>query len=150
MYKHILLPTDGSKLSDKGVRQAIKLAQALKAKITAVHVVGNYRPPVLDQDEGFLPAIPAMRQDFENRAAAYAKGVLGPVKTAAGKSGVKCDTVVATGDLPYETIIKQARKSQCDLIMMASHGRSGIKALLLGSETAKVLTHSKIPVLVVR
>ena len=149
MYKHILLSTDGSKLSDKGVRQAIKMARALKAKITAVHVVGNYQP-VLDQDEGFMPMIPAMRRDFEDRAAAYARAILRPVKAAASKSGVKCDTVVATGDLPYEMIIRQARKSRCDLIMMASHGRSGIKALLLGSETAKVLAHSKIPVLVVR
>ena len=149
MYKHIRLPTDGSKLSDKGVRQAIKMARALRAKITAVHVVGNYQP-VLDQDEGFRPVIPAMRKAFEDRAAAYAMRILGPVKAAASKSGVKCDTVVATGDLPYEMIIKQARKSGCDLIMMASHGRSGIKALLLGSETAKVLTHSRIPVLVVR
>ena len=105
---------------------------------------------MLDQDEGFRPVIPAMRKAFEDRAAAYAMRILGPVKAAASKSGVKCDTVVATGDLPYEMIIKQARKSGCDLIMMASHGRSGIKALLLGSETAKVLTHSRIPVLVVR
>lgn len=149
MYKHILLSTDGSKLSDKGVRQAIKMARALRAKITAVHVVDNYQP-VLDQDEGFMPVIPAMRRDFEDRAAAHARAILRPVKRAASKSGVKCDTVVATGDLPYEMIIKQARKSRCDLIMMASHGRSGIKALLLGSETAKVLAHSKIPVLVVR
>lgn len=150
MYKHILLPTDGSKLSDKGVRQAIKMARALRAKITAVHVVGSYHQPVLNQDGGFMPVIPAMRKDFEDRAAAYARRILGPVKAAASKCGVKCDTVVATGDLPYEMITKQARKSRCDLIMMASHGRSGIKALLLGSETAKVLTHSKIPVLVVR
>jgi nucleotide-binding universal stress UspA family protein len=149
VYKHILLPTDGSKLSEKGVTQGIKMARAMKAKVTAVHVVGRYHP-VLDQDEGFVPVIPAVRKEFEDRSVECAMTILGPVKAAASKSGVKCDTVVATGDLPYEMIIEQARKSKCDLIMMASHGRSGIKSLLLGSETAKVLTHSKVPVLVVR
>ncbi len=149
MYKHILLPTDGSKLSDKGVKETIRMAKALRARITAVHVVGNYHQ--LLYDEGFvLPVIPVLRKDFEDRAAAHAKKILDPVREAASKAGVKCDTVVATGDLPYEMIIKQARRSKCDLIMMASHGRSGLKGILLGSETAKVLTHSKIPVLVVR
>ena len=149
MFKHILLPTDGSKLSDKGVKETIKMARALRAKITAVHVVGNYQQRLYD--EGFvLPVVPGMKKDFEDRAAARAKTILDPVRQAAGKAGVKCDTVVATGDLPYEMIIKQAKRSKCDLIMMASHGRSGIKGILLGSETVKVLAHSKIPVLVVR
>lgn len=151
MFKHILLPTDGSKLSNKGVKETIKLARALRAKITAVHVVSNYRQHIHDQEDGFMiPEIPALRNDFEDRAAAHAKAILGPIKAAAGKAGVKCDAVVATGDLPYEMIIKQAKKSKCDLIMMASHGHSGLKGILLGSETVKVLTHSKIPVLVVR
>ena len=136
MFKHILLPTDGSKLSDKGVRETIKMAKALRAKITAVNVVGNYHQRL--HDEGFvLPVIPALRKDFEDRAAAHAKEILDPVREAAGKAGVKCDTVVATGDLPYEMIINQAKRSKCDLIMMASHGRSGIKSILLGSETVR-------------
>lgn len=151
MYKHILLPTDGSKLSNTGVKEAIKLAAALRAKITALHVVDNYRQHIRDAEEGYMiPEMQVFRKDFEKRAAAHAKTILDVVKAAAAKAGVKCDAVVAAGDLPYETIIKQARKSKCDLIMMASHGRSGIKGLLLGSETVKVLTHSKIPVLVVR
>jgi nucleotide-binding universal stress UspA family protein len=151
MYKHILLPTDGSKLSTKGVQQAIKMARALRAKITAVHVVASYHQLLRDQEDGFMmPVIATLKEDFEDRAAARAKEILSPVKEAASKAGVRCDTVTAIGDFPFEAIIKQARKSKCDLIMMASHGRSGIKGLLLGSETAKVLTHSKIPVLVVR
>lgn len=151
MFKHILLPTDGSKLSNTGVKEAIKLAGALRAKITAVHVVGNYHQHTHDWDDGFMiPEILQLRKDFEKRAAAHAKTILDLVRAAAAKAGVKCDTVVAIGDLPYEMIIKQAKKSKCDLIMMASHGRSGIKSFLLGSETVKVLTHSKIPVLVVR
>jgi nucleotide-binding universal stress UspA family protein len=104
-----------------------------------------------DQDEGFMmPVMPTLKKDFEDRLAAHANEILSLVQERARKAGVKCNTAVATGDTPYETIIKQARKSKCDLIMMASHGRSGIKGILLGSETAKVLTHSKIPVLVVR
>jgi nucleotide-binding universal stress UspA family protein len=151
MFKHILLPTDGSKLSNTGVKEAIKLAGALRAKITAIHVVGNYHQHIHNWDDGFMtPEILALRKDFENRAAAHAKTILDLVRAAAARAGVKCDTVVATGDLPYEMIIRQAKKSKCDLIMMASHGRSGIKGLLLGSETVKVLTHSRIPVLVLR
>jgi nucleotide-binding universal stress UspA family protein len=151
MFKHILVPTDGSKLSAKGVKQAIEMAKALRAKITAVHVVDDYHQRMHDQDEGFMmPVMPTLKKDFEDRLAAHANEILSLVQERARKAGVKCNTAVATGDTPYEMIIKQARKSKCDLIMMASHGRSGIKGILLGSETAKVLTHSKIPVLVVR
>jgi len=149
MFKHILLPTDGSKLSDQGVKQTIKMAKALGAKITAVHVVNNYH--VVLQDEGFLmPDVPVLRKRLEEIRSRQVREILGSVKEAADKVGVRCDTVVAIGDMPYEMIIKQAKKSKCDLIMMASHGRRGIKGILLGSETAKVLTHSKIPVLVLR
>jgi len=149
MFKHILLPTDGSKLSDQGVKQPIKMAKALGAKITAVHVMNNYH--VVLQDEGFLmPDVPVLRKRLEEIRSRQVREILGSVKEAADKVGVRCDTVVAIGDMPYEMIIKQAKKSKCDLIMMASHGRRGIKGILLGSETAKVLTHSKIPVLVLR
>jgi len=149
MFKHILLPTDGSKLSDQGVKQTIKMAKALGAKITAVHVMNNYH--VVLQDEGFLmPDVPVLRKRLEEIRSRQVREILGSVKEAADKVGVRCDTVVAIGDMPYEMVIKQAKKSKCDLIMMASHGRRGIKGILLGSETAKVLTHSKIPVLVLR
>ena len=151
MFKRILLATDGSKLSARGVKQAIKLAKPLRARITAVHVVESYHQRLTDEDDGFaIPVISTFKKDFEERAAARAGKILSPVAAAASKSGVKCDTVAVTGDLPFEAIIKQARKSKCDLIVMASHGRSGIRGFLLGSETAKVLTHSTIPVLVVR
>lgn len=149
MFKHILLPTDGSALSDKAVRAAIRLAGDLGAKITAVHVVGEYQMAL--PSEGYvMRELPTLKKQFEEREAARAKRILGAVNAAAGKVGVDCDTVVASGEMPYELIIKQAGKSKCDLIMMASHGRRGLQALLLGSETQKVLTHSKIPVLVVR
>ncbi len=149
MFKHILLPTDGSKLSDKAVKQAIKVAGALGAKITAVNVLGEYNLHL--QDEGFvMPEIPALKKRFEEAEAARAKKILDAVRKSASEAGVECDAVTVTSDVPYDAIIKQAKKSGCDLIMMASHGRKGLEGLLLGSETAKVLTHSKIPVLVVR
>jgi nucleotide-binding universal stress UspA family protein len=149
MFKHILLPTDGSKFSDKGVKQTIKMAKALGANITAVHVVSNYH--LVSQDEGFvMPDVPVLRKRLEEIRLTQIRAILGSVRHAANNAGVRCDTVVAIGDTPYKMIIKQAKKSRCDLIMMVSHGRRGIRSMLLGSETAKVLTHSKIPVLVLR
>jgi len=97
-----------------------------------------------------MPDVVVVRKQFEDEAAAHAKEILGPVKEAANKAGVDCDMVVTTGDSPYQMIINQAKKSGCDLIMMASHGRRGLQRLLHGSETVSVLTHSKIPVLVLR
>jgi nucleotide-binding universal stress UspA family protein len=149
MFKHIVLPTDGSKLSANGAKQTIKMAKALGANITVVHVVSDYY--TLLQDEGFATSnMPTLKKLFEDRTAIRAKEILGPVKEAADKAGVECDTVVAIGEKPYEMIIEQAKKSKCDLIIMASHARKGIQGILFGSETAKVLSHSKIPVLVLR
>jgi len=149
MFKHILLTTDGSKLSDKAVKQAISVAKALGAQITAVNVVGEYHLNL--QDEGFaMPELPALKKRFEEAEAARAKKILDAVRKSAGQAGVKCDAVTVTSDLPYDAIIKQAKKSRCDVIVMASHGRKGLQGLLLGSETVKVLTHSTIPVLVCR
>ena len=149
MFKHILLATDGSTLSDQAVQPAIRLANALGAKITAVHVVGEYHLHL--HDEGFaMPNIPALKMRFEEEEAARADKILGAVKKAAADAGVACFSAVLTGDVPYERIIEQAEKSNCDVIVMASHGRQGLQSILLGSETQKVLTHSKIPVLVCR
>lgn len=148
MYKHILLPTDGSKLAAKAVKQGIMLAKALKAKTTVINVTPEFQMVI---DEGFvLPNAGALQKRFEFESAKQAKKIVGAVKTAARAAGVRCDAVVVSSSRPYEAIIKQAKKARCDLIMMASHGRKGLQSLLLGSETAKVLTHSKIPVLVVR
>ena len=149
MFKHILLPTDGSKLSNKAVKQAIETAKALGAKITAVHVVSSYH--LGQPDEGFaLPERAAMTKHLAEEEADRAKKILGSVKEAAQMAGVACDVVAATSDVPYEMIIDQATRFDCDLIVMASHGRRGLQGILLGSETQKVLTHSKIPVLVCR
>jgi nucleotide-binding universal stress UspA family protein len=148
MYKHILVPTDGSKLSAKAVKQAERFAKSVGAKMTALHVSHEYRSLM---DEGFtLPAFNTFKKRFDERNAKRSHALLDDVKTSADKAGVSCDCVAVVNDLPYDAIIKQARKGKCDLIMMASHGRRGLSSLLLGSETSKVLTHSDIPVLVVR
>jgi nucleotide-binding universal stress UspA family protein len=149
MFKHILVPTDGSALSEIAVQQAVNLAFVLRAKITAIHVVGGYRPAF--ESEGFkMPKMPDLKERFEEEETARANKILGTVKKAAAEAGVTCFSAVVTGDSPHEAIIEYATASKCDLILMASHGRRGLDGFLLGSETQKVLTHSKIPVMVCR
>ncbi len=149
MFRHILLPTDGSEISDKAARQAIELAKALRAKITALHIVNELHLHL--PDEGFpIPELPALKKRYADDAAARARTILGSITEAAKIAGIECDVATATSDMPYEMIIDQATRFNCDLIVMASHGRRGLQGILLGSETQKVLTHSKIPVLVCR
>ena len=148
MFKHILLPTDGSPLSEKGVRRGIAFAKRIKARVTTIHVVPEFRSLA---DEGLLPTSAAqLRQRFIEEAQARGKRIVDRVAKWAKTAGVRCKSIVVPRGLPYERIIAAARKEKCDLIFMSSHGRRGISSVLLGSETAKVLTHSKIPVLVVR
>jgi nucleotide-binding universal stress UspA family protein len=148
MFKHILLPTDGSKLSDRAVQRGIEFAKAIKARITTVHAVPEFRMIV---EEGFMSPMSAeLKKRFENESQQHAKKMLAKVEKVAKTAGVKCEAVAVVSDFPYQKIIETAKKKKCDLIIMASHGRKGLSSLLLGSETAKVLTHSKIPVLVVR
>ncbi len=148
MYKHILLPTDGSKLADKAVKQGIALAKSIGARVTILNATPEYQ---MVMDEGFvLPNAMMLRKRFEDETARRSKKMLDAVKADAQAAGVTCETVTTSSGRPYEAIIKQAKKAKCDLIMMASHGRKGLSSILLGSETAKVLTHSTIPVLVVR
>jgi nucleotide-binding universal stress UspA family protein len=148
MFKHILLPTDGSKLSDRAVQRGIELADAIGARVTAVHVIPEFR---MMADESFvLPTSVDLKTRYEKESKARASKMLEKISARAEAAGVPYESVVVIGDTPYEQIIDTAKKRKCDLIMMASHGRRGISALLLGSETSKVLTHSKVPVLVVR
>lgn len=150
MYKNILVPTDGSKLSVAAVKQAVKFAGSIGAKITVLHVTPEYQ---MFLDEGFVvpgTTSPSLKEQFKEQAAARSKEILDAVRAEAAAGGVRCEGVSVASSSPYDSIIEQARKSKCDLIMMASHGRRGLSGLLLGSETSKVLVHSKIPVLVVR
>lgn len=145
MYKHVLLPTDGSELSLNAVRDGIQLAKEIGARVTAVHVTPPFYPSEMSPS-----SLTAHAQEHEAQSKASAKRALGAVEEAARAAGVPCVTLHRVSDGPFEEIIQVATESGCDLIFMASHGRRGVKALLLGSETNKVLTHSKIPVLVTR
>ncbi len=147
MFKHLLLPTDGSKLSGKAVKRGIDLAKKSRARVTALHVVPEFTMMV---DEGITMLSPALKKRFEDEGRARAQKMLDAIVRQARARGVRCATLCVASDLPYQQIIATARKKKCDLILMASHGRRGFSSLLLGSETAKVLMHSKVPVLVVR
>jgi nucleotide-binding universal stress UspA family protein len=148
MYKHILVPTDGTKLSARAVRAAVDLAKTCGARITGVYVVPPYVPPVYS--EGMLYVADIGPQRHKELMAKAAKKALDTLGAEARRGGVACASAAPLADQPWEGILKTARGKRCDLIVMASHGRRGIAGLLLGSETTKVLTHSKIPVLVCR
>ncbi len=149
MFKHILFPTDGSPHSGAALTKAAMLAKLLGSKLTAMHVTGAYHP--VYESEGFLmPEMKMLRKRFDEEETARATKILDEVKKLAGGIGAACDSVIVTSDVPYRAIIEQAGKSGCDMIVMASHGRKGLDAVLMGSVTQQVLTHSKVPVLVCR
>jgi nucleotide-binding universal stress UspA family protein len=145
MFKHILLPTDGSPLSDAAMRKGIQFAKTINARVTGFCVV-----PVLP----YVFCGAEIGTDFKKQAEAAVQAEVNKnllaIEKAAKEAGVPCDTAKVKSVQPYEGIIEAASKKGCDLIIMASHGRRGLQGLLLGSETQKVLTHSKIPVLVYR
>jgi len=146
MYKHILVPTDGSALSLKAARTAARLAAPLKARITTVYVSPPFPPPL--SSEGMVYHMSYSEAEYEREARKVAMKAMGKVEAQA--RGVACDKVSAFSEHPWKAIIKVAASKKCDLIVMASHGRGGLAGLLLGSETHKVLAHSKVPVLVCR
>ena len=147
MYKRILVATDGSTLSRKAVRNALELAAATGAELVALYVVPRY--PV----SYFEGGISISSQDIartEKQWADQGQAVVDAVQQAAQLEGIKAKAVTTSSGLVAESIIKAVKKHKCDLIVMASHGRKGIKRILLGSETQHVLTHSSVPVLVLR
>ncbi|HWU85571.1 MAG TPA: universal stress protein [Rhodocyclaceae bacterium] len=146
MFKHLLVPTDGSPLSDETVRSAVQFAAETQARITFLYVRPDY--PVAYFGEGAL-VDPTTPESFSEMTGKVAQEILAR-STAAAAGKVACTTRALINDLPYEAIIDTATQEGCDLIFMASHGRRGLVGLLLGSETQKVLTHSAIPVLVYR
>ncbi len=147
MFKHILVPTDGSELSRATAARAVSFAGETGARITVFFAKPEY--PIAYFGEGAL-IDPTTPEKFAELAEQQAAEYLGEVKKLCADAGVECGVVSATSDIPYEAIIEAAESAGCDLIFMASHGRRGISGFLLGSETNKVLTHSKIPVLVYR
>jgi nucleotide-binding universal stress UspA family protein len=147
MYKNLLVATDGSKLSDKAVAHAIGLAQAVGAKLTAFYAAPDYPLPAYADGVVYEPV---SRKEYAKLAAADAEKILSGVASKASAAGIPCETTYTIAAAPWEAILASAKKAKCDAIVMASHGRRGVSAMLLGSETQKVLTHSKIPVIVVR
>ena len=146
MYRHILIPTDGSELSRRAVQHGLSLAKAVGAKVTALTVEGSFDVYTVPASKVYEMS-GAFAQHAE-RAKAHARGILDEIAEEADAAGVICETLQVEQDHPYQGIIDTAEQRGCDLIVMASHGRSGIKAIVLGSVTTKVLTHTKIPVLV--
>ncbi len=147
MYKHILLPTDGFALSDKANVHAIGLAQALNARLTVFYASPEYPTPIVA--EGIVLE-PISLAEYEARANEQAQKILDPVKVRAEAAGVRCDTLHRIAPIPWEAILEAARTVGADVITMASHGRRGLAALILGSETQRVLMHTDRPVIVVR
>jgi nucleotide-binding universal stress UspA family protein len=147
MYKRILVPTDGSTLSKKAVRSAVELAASLDAEVVALNVVPRYPTSYF---EGGISVSPSEVARVEKQWSEQGQALAEAVGDAAEKAGVKAKAVTVRSDLVAEAILAAAKKNRCDLIVMASHGRKGIKRLLLGSETQHVLTHGNIPVLVLR
>jgi nucleotide-binding universal stress UspA family protein len=145
MYKNILIPTDGSELSGKALRDGIYLAKTLGAKITVLTVSMPFHVFTLTM-EVVIDTAP----EYASRMQAKAAKILDEAATNAKAAGVECETMHVEHEHPYQAIINAARNKGCDLITMASHGRRGVAALVLGSVTMQVLTHSKIPVLVHR
>lgn len=149
MYKHILVPTDGSKLSAKGIRAGVELARSMKAKVTGVYVIPPYAPPIYG--EAALYYVPGMSPgEYENACRTAARKALQALQQEARKAGVACTTRVVSDTRPHAGILRAARAAKCDAIAMASHGRSAVGGLLLGSQTARILERSRLPVLVAR
>jgi nucleotide-binding universal stress UspA family protein len=147
MFKHVLVPTDGSPLSQSTVSRAIAFAKDAGARITFFYAQPDFPMPIYGEGALIDPTTP---EQFARSAAEEANRILALAKSAADAAGVAADTDTVVNEVPYEAVIDAAERHGCDLIFMASHGRRGIAGLLLGSETQKVLTHTTIPVLVYR
>jgi len=148
LFRHILFPTDGSNLSANGARYAVALARSLGARLTALHVTAPYMPPFPDLTGGYASV--ASDDAYQHSTQRHAERILGAVGEAARAANVEFEPVHTVSRTPWDAIVRTARERDCDAIVMASHGRKGVSALVLGSETVKVLTHCSIPVLVTR
>jgi nucleotide-binding universal stress UspA family protein len=147
MYKHILIPTDGSKLSERAVEAGIEFARFIHAKVTGFTAVPEYQVP---SEAELMSKHGISLDDYERDAKKQAELALQPIADRARAAGIEYDAEFTQSDRPHEAIIRAAEKHGCDLIFMASHGRRGLSALVHGSETQAVLTHSSIPTLVYR
>lgn len=142
MYRHILIPTDGSDLAEHGVAHGIALAKSLGAKVSVIFVL----EPFSELTGRFLEAVARYAELRKEQATI----VLDRAANAAKEAGISCETIQVENGQPHQAIIAAAEDKGCDLIVMSSHGRSGLSKLLIGSVTNRVLAHAKIPVLVCR
>lgn len=145
MYKHILIPTDGSRLSSEALVASLDLAKSLGAKATILTVEEPFHVFAMGAAQ-----VAHSLNEYQDQIRAQAEQLLSAAATQAREAGVPCETLRATHEDPYQAIIDTARERHCDLIAMASHGRRGMAAVVLGSQTQKVLAHSATPVLVYR
>lgn len=149
MYRNVLVPVDGSDLSQKAVNECISLVKGSGAKVAVVHVVSQFH--LHQRSWAPTKAIhEKIEKQHDEEARVAAREMVEKLARRFKSEGIESESLVVVGDQPYEEIINLAATRNCDLIVMASHGHMGLNAVLLGSETVKVLTHSKIPVLVVR
>jgi nucleotide-binding universal stress UspA family protein len=142
----ILLPTDGSDLSGRAMKTAMEFARALKARVIGLHVVPKFHMPMHDED--VLPSSAELKNRVDDEHKAKARTVLAAVEAAAGDAGLEYECVAAINDRIHEEIVNTATARNCDLIVMTSHTHAAFTAALIGTETAKVLTHTRLPVLV--
>jgi nucleotide-binding universal stress UspA family protein len=147
MYRKILVPTDGSRLSDRAVREAARLAQVVNAKLVLFHALPEMRQPIYSEGSS---TVLASRQRVRKAAASRARRILAAAAKKAAAVGLSASKDYAAGSSPHDAIVAAAQKHRCDLIVMASHGRRGLSKFLLGSETQAVLPRVRVPVLVVR
>jgi nucleotide-binding universal stress UspA family protein len=152
VFKNILLPTDGSELSERAIRKCIAFAKSINAKVTGFHA--EHRPSLLAYgayaETGDIDTAPPSKEELERSEEIAAQKYLAVIEKGAKEAGVECACFYRMAGHPYEAIVAAAEEHACDLIFMASHGRKGFAGLLIGSETAKVLTHTRTPVLVYR
>jgi len=144
----ILLPIDGSDFTPNAIKQALAFAKSLGATVFGLHVAPEFHMPWIEGD--FLPPNKMLKNRVDEEHKARAQQILDSLRNEARSAGIECECFVGINDTVYQEIISTAEKKNCDLIVMASHGHAGPTAVLLGSETAKVLTHTKLPVLVLR
>ena len=149
MFHRILVPTDGSALSTKAAAYAVKLARANHAQIVALHVIPSFKPTAYA--DGIVPYAELYSSaEYRRATESYAKRMLDRIAKRAAAAKVRCEVALATSDTPWRAIATEAKKRGCDLIVMGSHARRGLQGVILGSETTKVLSHSRTPVLVTR
>jgi nucleotide-binding universal stress UspA family protein len=148
VFKNILVPTDGSAMSRKAAEKAIALAQSVGARVTGLHVAPAYHPQV--NDDYYVPRNFMNPVQFETRTRQVAEKHLSAISEAAAAGHVPAETHYVTSDFPAEAIVAAAQKYECDAIVMASHARTGLSRLLLGSQTEKVIASTRLPVVVLR